>query len=310
MNDNESPEELGQKINALHLWDAILPFNWIVKPLGTVFPYFCTILKGDGKPVCVRYLMIEGWQTFHDFVRTRVDRNWGFYSTPMELPHFELVVGVAGDVHVFRHDPGFVPRELAEPERSLVRKILWETYGVMMRVESDRELPLRFATDKSMFARVETSAGWIDTPMEIPDPRPHIEKVSIAKALLAKAKDLPFGQSESVELDFRIDLGVVTKEPRPRCAYRLLAIDPATGACVISDRTSVTPDGGLKAMWEGLAPRVLTRLVERGRIPGEIRVCSGRVFRMLRPLCLDIPFKLSLHDALPKLEAAFAGGGK
>ena len=283
MNDNESPEELGQKINALHLWDAILPFNWIVKPLGTVFPYFCTILKGDGKPVCVRYLMIEGWQTFHDFVRTRVDRNWGFYSTPMELPHFELVVGV---------------------------KILWETYGVMMRVESDRELPLRFATDKSMFARVETSAGWIDTPMEIPDPRPHIEKVSIAKALLAKAKDLPFGQSESVELDFRIDLGVVTKEPRPRCAYRLLAIDPATGACVISDRTSVTPDGGLKAMWEGLAPRVLTRLVERGRIPGEIRVCSGRVFRMLRPLCLDIPFKLSLHDALPKLEAAFAGGGK
>ena len=26
-----------------------------------------------------------------------------------------------------------------------------------------------------------------------------------------------------------------------------------------------------------------------------------RLFRMLRPLCLDLPLKLSLHDSIPEL---------
>ena len=43
-----------------------------------------------------------------------------------------------------------------------------------------------------------------------------------------------------------------------------------------------------------------------GRVPGEICLVSGRVFRMLRALCVELPFKLSLHDSLPALDAAFA----
>lgn len=301
-----TPEELGRKIDALGLWDAVKPFNWVEKPRGTAFPYFCTLLGGDCKPVKVRLLMIEGWQTFHDYVRTRVDRNYGFYTTPMELPHFELVVATNGEVMLFRHDPGYMPRALTANERTLVSRLLWETYGVMMRVEGDRQLPLRFASEKSMFARVETASGaWTDEPLEIPSPHPYVEKVSFPKALLEKAKDTPLAEKEAIELDFRLLPNVMTKEERPRCAYQLTAIDAATGARVISDRTSVTPDGGLKSLWEGMPPRVLMRLVERGRIPGEIKVLSGRVFRLLRPLCVEIPFRLSLHDALPHLEEAF-----
>jgi len=30
------------------------------------------------------------------------------------------------------------------------------------------------------------------------------------------------------------------------------------------------------------------------------------VFRLVRPLCMDLPFRLSLHDRLPRLEAALA----
>ena len=42
---NRSLEELGRKLDALDLWDAAMPFNWVVKPSGVVFPYFCTLLK-------------------------------------------------------------------------------------------------------------------------------------------------------------------------------------------------------------------------------------------------------------------------
>lgn len=303
---NESLEELGKKLDALGLWDAVMPFNWVLKPTGTVFPYFCTLLKGDGVNVKVRFLMLEGWQTFHDYIRTRLDRNFAYYSTPMEMPHFELVISAAGEAMVFRHDPGYLPRALDDRERALCTRMLWEAYGVIMRVEADKKLPLSYAAEKSMFARVEGPGGeWTDSPMSIPEPRPFVEEVSFPKALVQKAKDLPFETGLAVAVDFRLLPNVMTKEDRPRCAYQLLAIDLATGARVFSSRVSVSPEGGLKAMWQSMPARVLQGLVEYGRIPGVIRVTSGRVFRLLRSMCMELPIRLSLHDRIDRLEEAF-----
>ena len=297
-------EEIGTKMDALGAWETVAPYNWAVCPRGTVFPYFCSVMKGDGRPVKVRFMMVEGWQSFHDFVRTRIDTNFGFYSSPMELPHFELVFVDGGEMRLFRHDPCYLPRLAGDAERALCAKILWESYGVMMRVETDAELPLRFAAEKAMFARVEGEGGeWSDRALPIPDPRPHVESVTFAKADLAKAKDLPIAAEEKIAVDFALVVGLSTKEPRPRCVYRLSAHDAATGEKFVSDTVSPVSDGGLRAMWEGVAPRLLRHLLARGRIPGEIMVCSQRLFRMLRPLCLDIPLKLSLHDKLPGVNA-------
>lgn len=302
---NESLEEIGKKMDALNLWDAILPFNWVVKPSGVVFPYFCTLLKGDGVNVKIRFLMLEGWQTFHDYIRTRIDRNFGYYLTPMEMPHFELVISSSGDALVFRHDPGYMPRALNERERALTEKILWEAYGIMMRVEADKKLPLQFASEKSMFARVENSSGvWNDSPMAIPEPRPFVEEVSFSKALVTKAKDLPLEANMAVAVDFRLLSNVMTKESRPRCAYQLIVVDLATGVKIVQDKTSISPEGGLKAMWQAMPQRVLAGLVEYGRIPGIIKVTSGRVFRLLRSLCLELPIKLSMHDKIEGLEGS------
>lgn len=295
----ESIEELGRKMDALGLWDAVMPFNWAVKPSGVVFPYFCTLLKGDGTAVKVRFLMLEGWQTFHDYIRTRIDMNFGCYQTPMEMPHFELVISASGEAMVFRHDAGYMPRALDERERSLCARILWEAYGVMMRVESDRKLPLRFASEKSMFARVEDPSGeWGDAPLTIPEPRPYVEEVTFPKTLVSKAKDLPLDSGMSVAADFRLLANVMTKEPRPRCAYELSVVDLATGVHILRDKTSVSAEGGLKAMWQAMPSRVLAGLVGYGRIPGAIKVTSGRVFRFLRSICLELPIRLSLHDKL------------
>lgn len=298
-------ESIGAKMNALGLWKKLLSHTWAIRPAKTVLPYFCTVMAGDNALVAWRFLMLEGWQTLHDFVHTRADRWYGFYSTPMELPHFELVVTRADGVKLFRHDPGYVPRELKETERPLVRKLLWESYGLMMRAEGDERLFLRYADEQAMFARAESAAGgWSDAPLAIAPAPPHVEKISIAKADAAAAKDLPFAREEAIELDLRILPGVMTREARPRLCYGFIGIDAATGEKIIFDRLSVHPEEGLKGLWQGLAERLLKHILARGRVPGEVKLVSGRLFRMLRPLTLHLPFKLSLHDSLPRLAAA------
>jgi hypothetical protein len=138
--------------------------------------------------------------------------------------------------------------------------------------------------------------------MSIPEPRPFVEEVSFPKILISKAKDLPQDQSMSVAVDFRLLSNMMTKEQRPRCAYQLIVVDLATGVRILQDKVSVSPDGGLKAMWQAMPSRVLTSFIEYGRIPGVVKVMSGRVFRLLRSLCLELPIKLSLHDSIKALE--------
>ena len=302
-------EDIGRKLDGLGLWDAVGPYHWAIKPKGTAFPYFFCLLKGEQAPVKVRLLLLEGWQTFHDFVRTRIDRNYAFYLSPIEFPHYELVILESGEMKLFRHDAGYAPLEADARQRDFCARLLWEMFGVMMRIETDRQLPLKFATEKAIFARVETAPDvWSDEPLVIPDPRAHVERVVFKKDDIAAAKDLPFAAEEKIEVDFRLFPHWVTTEKRPRNAYVLCVLDAATGERLVWDRRTIDPETGLRGMWESLPPRLLAHIIARGRVPSEIRLSSGRIFRLLRMLCTEIPFKLSLHDRMPLMDAAFAAG--
>jgi len=290
-------------MDALDLWPVLASYNWAIKPRGTVFPYFCTVLKGDeGGPVKARLLLLEGWQTFHDFIRTRLDRNFGFYTTPIEFPHLELIVAHSGEMRLYRHDTGYMPVEANAAQRALAERILWESYGIMLRIETDRSLPLRYAQEKAVFARVERAADvWSDEPLAIPDPPPHVEKVTFPKADLKAVQDLPLDPSFRLAVDFRMKPNVMTKEPRPRCVYELVGIDLTSGKRLVDSNVSVNPEIGLKGLWESMPPQLLKEFIRLGRAPGELWLVSGRIFRLLRPLGVELPFKLSLHDSIPEL---------
>ena len=62
-------EEIAAKMDALGLWEGVAQCNWALCPRGTVFPYFCTAIAESAGPARIRFMMVEGWQTFHDFVR-------------------------------------------------------------------------------------------------------------------------------------------------------------------------------------------------------------------------------------------------
>ena len=87
----------------------------------------------------------------------------------------------------------------------------------------------------------------------------------------------------------------------PRCVYQLIALD-SDGKKLVDMKMAMAPEGGLRALWESMPPRLLKSFVALGRIPGEVKVKSGRVFRFLRPLCMELPLKLSLHDSMPNLD--------
>ena len=124
------------------------------------------------------------------------------------------------------------------------------------------------------------------------------KKISFDKAEIKRAQDRPFIADEVLHVDFGLVPNLMTKEPRPRCVYRLVVFDPATKTTVADKRVSVSPESGLRHVWETMPAQFLKLLIENGRVPGEVKVASGRVFRMLRPLCMELPFKLSLHDRL------------
>lgn len=300
----KSPEEIGSRIAALGVWKHLCRFNWAVKPFGVAFPYFCSVMRFDNGPVRHRLFLIEGWQTFHDYMRTRAESDFGVYTTPMEMPHFELVSAAGGETALFRHDPGYVPRKLAGREPELCARLLWQVYGVAMRYESDNSLPMAYYSEKAMFGRWETAPGeWEDRAFPIPDPQPYVERVALPKALSSAAKDLPFAKDETLEYDFGLAQNVITREERPRCVYRLSGAVAQDGSRAVWRNVSVRHGGSLKELWEAMPRMLLEDLVNRGRIPGEIAVRSGRVFRFLRPLCMELPFKLSMRASLPALDA-------
>ena len=298
-----TPEEIGSKMDALGIWGIMESYNFAIRAQGTAFPYFCTTMREKGSPVRVRFLMLEGWQTLHDFIRYRIDCNFGVCTSLTEFAHLEMVVLETGEVKIMRCDGGYAPIEANQRQRDLAARILWEEYGVMLRLETDRGLPLRFASEKAMFARIEGADGkWTDAPLDIPNPPPVVESIAVSVADMKAAKDVPFDKDFVVDVDFRLLPEIMTQEPRPRCVYGLIAVDATTGERVIDSRASVDPESGLRGMWESMPQQVLKELIRRCMIPGEIRLRSGRVFRMLRALCMELPFKLSLHDTLPSLD--------
>lgn len=301
--------ELAAKMDALGVWKKMLACNFALRPHGVAVPYFCSlIMGGDTDPgVKCRLLFLEGWQTMHDYVRTRMDREFGYYLSPYEMPHYEIIFGREGPRGLFRNDPGLVSERITdEALPDFVYKMIWEAYGVMIRLEEDPSLALRYADSKAMFSRAEGEDGkWADEPLEILAPMPYVEKIAFPKAELAKAKDLPMVKELALEFDFRVRSDVVTKEKRPKLAYELRAVDAANGRVEFAGRMSVSQDFGLKDMWQAMPVLMLKLMVARGRVPGEIRVKSGRVFRLLRGMCIELPLKLSINAALPALEKSF-----
>ena len=301
--------EIAKAIASLNLWEKAAAHNWALVPQTSELPYLASAMVENkkGSPVIGRLHLFPGFVPFRDFMLSRRMSDFGVGMSPMDFDHFELVSAKRGVTDLFVYEPGFVPRALTDDERAFIAPLLYECYGLMLRLDENPDLPLAYVKENALFARKEVSENvWIDGPLKLPDERqnPYTEQVSLNKAKCAAAAKLPVAGAEKWEVDFVMVPLYQTREKRARFLYVLAAVDAATGERRVWEQMSVDgKPGGLKRMWEAHAQRMLDRILVLGRVPGELHVRTGRMMRFLRPLGLQLPFKLVQHAKLPTLDA-------
>jgi len=300
-------DAIARAISGLGVWAKVSVHNWALVPQTSDLPYLVTATDESAMegPVLGRLMLFPGFVPFRDYLLSRRVNDFGVGMSPVDFEHFELVSAKGGVVELYAYEPGFVPRALTDEERTFLAPLLYECYGLMMRMEEKPDLPLMYTDKNSLFARKELSENsWVDGPLKLPDERqnPYVEQVSLNKAACAAAAKLPLVTAEKWEIDFVMVPAYQTNEKKSRFLYVLAAVDASTGERRVWAKMSVDGrPGGLKRLWEGHAQRVLNRIVSLGRIPGEIHVRSQRMARFLRPLGLQIPFKLVQFEKLATL---------
>lgn len=305
--DRNNPAELARAIAALDVWGKVSAHNWALVSQLADEPFLATVNPAREGPLRGRLLLFPGFKPFREYMLAKRIPDFGVATTPMDFPHFESVGVEGGKAEVFSYLPGKVPLPPNKEENAVLGPLLYATYGLFMRIEEDPELLMRYSSDNAMFSLREGLDGkWRDAPLKIPpDPNPiWQENVSLDKKKCEAASRLPFAREEKWEADFILAPMFHTKEPRPRFLYILAAVDADTRSRKVWMKMSVGdgPDA-LKHMWEGHAQRFLDAILDLGSIPGEIHIRSTRFARFLRPLGLQLPFKLVQHTKLPALEA-------
>ncbi|MGN0847265.1 MAG: DUF6930 domain-containing protein [Kiritimatiellia bacterium] len=294
---------------ALKPWARAARHNWALLPQTSAEP-FIAMAQDEQKqpgPVAGRLLLFPGFETFRNFMITRQVRDYGVEMSPMDFRHYEIVGLKNGDVKIFGYEPGFIPLPPTSTERTMLAVLLNECYGVLLRLEENPDLPLAYVEKKAMFARKEVVDGvWVDGPLLLPQDEvvPRMESVVLKKDDCEKAKKLPVFPSEVWEVDFVMVPSYYTAGPRKRVLYLFAAINAESGERMVWERVSVDdkPDG-LMRLWEGHAQRLLNGIIAWGRVPGQIHVRSGRTMRFMRPLGLQLPFRLVRHEKLPSFDS-------
>ena len=321
MNTAVSLKEIFERMDKLNLWDAVMPYPWAFKPHGSVFPYFVYIShKGttafaadpEHTRAKVSLLFLEGWQSFHDFVRAQRNPNFGYYLSPSELPALEALYKDAGNTDCRRHDPGYAPTLAPRPQREMCIHMMWQLYGIMLRIESDPNLPKQYASKQkwSMLCRTEKEPDvWVDEPLDVPAPAPYIEHANIPLQLQMALKDFKVETDSVVEVDFRRAENLVChandNSARDRSVYGILIVDDKTGNILADGPATITTERTLKSMLEDVTMNYMAYVLSRGSFPAEVLVSEQRLFRLFRFLAQKYPFKLTLRDHLQFMDAAF-----
>jgi hypothetical protein len=134
--------------------------------------------------------------------------------------------------------------------------------------------------------------------------------VGLDRAKCSQAARFNLEPDEAWEVDF-LQMPLFRTEDKPaRLMFLLAAVDAKTGARRVWQKLTVdpaTPRNGtmevLKPLWESLAAHLLEGVIRYGKVPGTLNMRSQRIMRFLRPLGLQLPFKMVIHKQLPQIAA-------
>ena len=303
-------ETICAKIAALDAWETAYPWNWAVVPRGARRPVIVSPQKGEDPRIKTRLMLFPGWKEFARYRRFQAKHAASPEFSPADVDHEEVVFPPDGASSLLTFFPGYLPRIVPGAEAGdRRRRILWETFGMMMRIEEDPSLPVKYGDDGAMFSRREGPGGeWADAPLPLPR-KPAAEKrsVSLSVKKIAAAKAFAAAPGEAWEAAFTPYPGMHTRGPDPRTCYVLAAAGAESGREIATIPMSVEPvrdPDGLLRLWDSLAGRLLDLMVSERSVPRELRFSDARLLAAVRPLGMNLPFKMTVCKSLPHARRA------
>jgi len=309
--------------------DHLDPWQWM-----SVADCFGMLLPGQAEPCfvvfggqskafrSVRFLL--GWKAFYDLVTRLADPAKQIPTWLLEIRMVELLF-VSDDLlfdyekkflgafkrktdttcgtPVFRSIiPGYHPWLPDKSERDLLETMLYQAYGMAMRVESDGML-LKSRFPREILMRKQDAQGvWQDLWSPVKEVGDEEIEVRIESKRLEAIREKPL-RPGTVQLDLIFTpLTIRPDGERPQTAYVLLAVDAKTGLILAGDLFQAT--GGVAQMWAQIPERLLEIFEKLGGCPETIEINCDRMANLLRPLGEFLPFKMVRRERLAMLEKA------
>ena len=311
--DKNNIDEVAKAIAALKVWKKASKYNWALVSELFDKPLIAAVNPTPNGPIVGRLMLFNGFAAHRDFLIFRQNPDLSFATSPIDFDHYEVIGLKDGSVEIYDYRPGFIPVHPDAETRALLAPVIYECYGLMLRIDEDPELPALYIKDQALFSRKEGLDGkWHDAPLRPPnlDTVTWTERVGLDRVKCAQAVRLNMEPEEAWEVDFTQMPLYRTDGQQARMMFLFAAVDAKTGERRVWQKLAVDPSiprngtlDAMKPLWESLAAHVLDGVIRRGKVPGAIHVRNQRMMRFLRPLGLQLPFKLVLHQEMPQLTA-------
>lgn len=342
-------EERGQWDALIKRADAIWrlsPWGWCrtgdcfgIHPAGLDEPFFAAFCEGVGEGGdagirVVRYL--RGWRALFDFMvqahsPTKSVATWLMEIPMLEMlflppellfPHEGILYGELGAPSygpkklrpVFRSVvPGYHPWLPDGEERALLDTLVYQTLGMMLRLEGGREALSAGGPGHLLVLTQDASGAWSDA---YPPARLFSDEgveVCLTAGLLRRLSRQPLRDAD-VQIDLHFlpvvpgfsaampgdEILAKSLDGRPGTLFCLIVADTKTGE--VQHTGALRASDGIAAMW-GAVPEMLVDLFEKtGGCPSVIEVTGDRMANLMHSLEAYLPFKLVRRGKLDMVE--------
>ncbi len=309
--------------------DQLDPWQWMgaADCFGIDVPGWdepCFVIFG-GQPKEFRNLrFLVGWKAFYDLVTRLADPAKQVSTWLLEIRMIELLF--VNETLLFEHEHSFLKKLKRQPgeacntpvfrsivpgyhpwlpdarERDLLETVLYQTYGMAMRVEADGVL-LKTRFPREILMRKQDAKGvWQDVWTPVKEVGDEEVEVRIESKRLQALRNLPL-KPVILQLDLMFTpMQILPEGQRPQTAYVLLAVDAQSGFIVAGDLLQATE--GIAHMWAQIPERLLEIFDRLGGCPSAIEISTDRMANLLRPLGEFLPFKMVRRERLAVLDAA------
>ncbi len=308
------------------------PWQWVtlghvfgVQPHGMEEPGF-VLFSEQGEPVRRTVSVFRGWTAFRDAIVNRmqdddsrsplertIEESWlrlmflpraGLGRTDRAvIKRLALPTDAADEFPAFCSQKiGYFPDRLSPAEVLWLTDILYQAYGMAMRIETAPTLTQE-RLPRTFFMRLQDAdKTWRDAWVDEPPARTEID-VCVDLDCVRRIRQHPTAatvlQADLVLSPLKIKSAA---DHRSEAVFTLLLVNRDTKAILCCDALQATE--GIEPMWAQVTGAVLKGLEQMEAIPAEIEVRSERMLNVLRPLTELLPFKLTRRGKLDALALA------